>query len=127
MYSTTSSLAYSEGGTTLNYSEDGDQSYLEGTKLLGMLSDSPEPDVMYQAAGMRRQEKKEEHVMSPNKTPVMDNKNIRKTRDNSLRRERTTMIEEDEDPFSSSSQPHPWLCGIDFGDASAALRPFLCF
>eukprot|EP00980_Cylindrotheca_fusiformis_P012792 scaffold3136_cov102-Cylindrotheca_fusiformis.AAC.9 len=35
-----SSLAYSEGdGTTLNYSTDGDQSYLEGTHLVGLLGD----------------------------------------------------------------------------------------
>ncbi|KAL3936642.1 MAG: hypothetical protein SGBAC_008087, partial [Bacillariaceae sp.] len=55
-YSTTSSLAYSDGGTTLNYSEDGDQSYLEGTKLLGLLAEPPHP----QPAGGSRRETEEE-------------------------------------------------------------------
>lgn len=122
MYSTTSSLAYSEGTTTF----DGDQSYLEGTKLLGMLSDEPELQPL-----------RGTNYVSPNKTPLADNKTSRKNRqdnacsgnrDHSLtRQERATMVEDEDPVSSSSSSSSPWLCGIDLADAGAALRPFLCF
>ncbi|CAJ1945911.1 unnamed protein product [Cylindrotheca closterium] len=136
--STTSSLAYSEGATTLNYSEDGDMSFLEGTKLLGMLEAPPQP-----AGGAQHEDEEEnkEYMISPKKTPVINNKKATKTqndgrqshhnaRENSVVRqdERTRereVLEVDDDPVSSTS--NRWMCGIDFGDAGSVLRPFLCF
>jgi len=143
LHSSTSSLAYSEGGTTLNYSEDGDRSELEGTKLLGMLGDSPS---MHQAAGGSSEEGDRDELLHPSARPaasattpvVAGNKptSHRPTEDDGQRRaqrrrEREEIEGWDGDPASSSrgdpSYANRWFCGMDFGEAGTALRPFLCF
>jgi len=141
IYSTASSLAYSEGGTTFNYSEDGDHSYLEGTKLFGMLAEPSDSRMIPQPAGGAREEveREEPYLLTPpaaSKTPVMNNKSTshrptKNSRRARLRREREEIEELDDNLVSSSSSSQSyssrWFCGMDFGEAGTVLRPFLCF
>lgn len=133
LFSSTSSLAYSEGGTTLNYSEDGDHSDLEGTKLLGMLTAAPEQPVGGSSEEGEREVLDPSTLPATSKTPVMNNKSTSyRSSENSQRanpRKESEEIEESGDDPVSSYQSHSnrWFCGMDFGEAGTVLRPFLCF
>jgi hypothetical protein len=131
-YSSTSSLAYSEGGTTLNYSEDGEQSYLEGTKLLHLQKENSP------ILGEFQDENKSfdldtniEFRFAPAHQPAS------KTSVHLLAeiKPKNSMEEEKEQESSFDTSSTAWLksCGIDLpspvqvNHARNALRPYLCF
>jgi hypothetical protein len=125
MYSTSSSLAYSEGATTLNYSEDGDQSYLEGTKLLfmqkeGLLGDYPSED-----------HKVDDAQFAPAVKPPKKPRNKILEQDDGIVLKNGETKEEFEDDPDVSAQ-NPWLCGMNmtapqWHQARNVLEPYLCF
>jgi hypothetical protein len=125
MYSTSSSLAYSEGATTLNYSEDGDQSYLEGTKLLlmqkeGLLGDYSSED-----------HKVDDVQFAPAVKPQKKSRKKNLKEDDGIVLKNGETKEEFEDNPDVSAQ-NPWLCGMEmtapqWHQARNVLEPYLCF
>jgi hypothetical protein len=127
MYSTSSSLAYSEGATTLNYSEDGDQSYLEGTKLLLMQKESLLGD--YSSEDHKVDDVQFAPAVKPQKKP---RNKIMNEDDGIVLKNGETKEEFEDDPDVSTQ--NPWLCGMNMNmtapqwhQARNVLEPYLCF
>lgn len=133
-----SSLAYSEGGTTLNYSTDGDQSYLEGTKLLlnmhkeGLLGNASDYSTASEEKSFDISDQLQFAPAVQPKSVLLKTDTGPRTVTNTSRKARGGETKEEYPEEQPEDAAAPWLCGMDMSSpihqkTRNVLKPFLCF